>query len=172
MSYLRQHILASPRHTALIDLLSKQTQEALNSNFRTAKAAYFDANYSPLMQALTDDPKEKPGKAVTKEKFTRFFDMLDEVIERHKTAKVLEEDPQGREAIMEDVVRLVVPSLARFSQKQREKEFSKSELSHTVLFSRWRLIGVSFMTCRSTEMYVYCFRLCWAAELIICFSIC
>jgi Exo70 exocyst complex subunit. len=79
------------------------------------------------MQALTDDPKEKPGKAVTKEKFTRFFDLLEEVMERHKVAKVLEDDEEGRETIADEVIRLVVPSLQRFTQKHRDKEFSKSE---------------------------------------------
>lgn len=126
ISYLRQHIIVEPEHPGLVDLLSKPTRDALNSNFRTAKAAYFDSNYTPLMQALTDDPKEKPGKAVTKEKFTRFFDLLEEVMERHKLAKVLEDDAAGRETIGEEVVKLVVPSLQRFTQKHREKEFSKS----------------------------------------------
>ncbi|KAJ8517884.1 hypothetical protein ONZ45_g4972 [Pleurotus djamor] len=126
ISYLRQHIILAPRHEGLLDLLSKPTQDAINSNFRTAKAAYFDSNFSPLMQALTDDPKEKGGKSVTKEKFTRFFDLLEEVVERHKLGKVLEDDEDGREVIADEVVKLVVPSLQRFTSKHREKEFSKN----------------------------------------------
>ncbi|KAF9490346.1 exocyst complex component, exo70 subunit [Pleurotus eryngii] len=126
ISYLRQRIILEPRNEGLSDLLSKPTLEAINSNFRTAKAAYFDSNFSPLMQALTDDPKEKGGKAVTKEKFTRFFDLLEEVVERHKLGKALEDDEEGRETLADEVVKLVVPSLQRFTSKHREKEFSKN----------------------------------------------
>ncbi|KAF8653415.1 hypothetical protein AX16_003958 [Volvariella volvacea WC 439] len=126
ISYLRQHVLIDPRHEALLSLLSRPTKDTLNSNFRTAKAGYFDSNFSPLMQALTDDPKEKSGKSATKEKFTRFFDLLEEVVERHKMAKVLEEDEDGRETIEDEVIKLVVPSLQRFMQKHKEKEFSKN----------------------------------------------
>lgn len=79
------------------------------------------------MQALTDDPKEKVNKAATKEKFTRFYDLLEEVVERHKVAQLMEDDPEGREAIGDDIIKLLVPSLARFTQKHREKEFSKSK---------------------------------------------
>lgn len=129
ISYLRKHILLDPHHEMLITLLSQPTKDALNSNFRMAKAAYFDSNFSPLMQALADDPKEKAGKAATKEKFTRFFDLLEEVMERHKFAKVLEDDDDGRETIGDEVTKLVVPSLQRFTQKHREKEFSKSKQS-------------------------------------------
>ncbi|KAF8970319.1 exocyst complex component, exo70 subunit [Flammula alnicola] len=126
VSYLRQHLLVQPRNDSILALLSPLTSEALNSSFRTAKAGYFDLNFSPLMQAITDDPKDKSNKAAAKEKFTRFFDLLDEVVERHKLAQVLEEDPKGRAEIGEEVVMLVVPSLQRFVQKQKDKEFSKN----------------------------------------------
>jgi hypothetical protein len=43
-------------------------------------------------------------------------------------AKVLEEDSEERSAVWEEVLKLVVPSLQWFTQKQKEKEFSKSEL--------------------------------------------
>ncbi|THU88895.1 hypothetical protein K435DRAFT_729547 [Dendrothele bispora CBS 962.96] len=125
IAYLRKHIVLDPQHDALIDYLSKPTQEVLNSNFRTAKSAYFDANFSPLMQALTDDPKEK-GKTATKEKFTRFYDLLDEVLERHRMAPVLEDDEESREQIGSDVIKFVIPSLKAFTQKHKEKEFSKN----------------------------------------------
>ncbi|KAG5640956.1 hypothetical protein DXG03_006537 [Asterophora parasitica] len=133
VSYLRHHIHLEPIHPALSAILPKSAQDYLNSNFRTAKAAYFDSNYTPLMQTLTDDPKEKSNKAATKEKFTRFFDLLEEVMERHKLAKVMEDDADGRETIGEEVVKLVIPSLQRFSQKHRDKEFSKSEFQGPAL---------------------------------------
>ncbi|CAA7257403.1 unnamed protein product [Cyclocybe aegerita] len=126
ISYLRQNLLIEPTDDSIQAVLSPATSEALNSAYRTAKAGYFDSNFSPLMQAITDDPKDKSNKAAAKEKFTRFFDLLDEVVERHKLAKVLDEDPKGRADISEEIVMLVVPSFQRFTQKQKDKEFSKN----------------------------------------------
>ena len=120
--------LLQPR-SPLAEILSRPTQDAISSNFRTAKAGYFDSNFSPLLQALADD-KDKSGgggKAAAKEKFTRFFDLLEETKERHQLARVLEDDEEQREMLEDEVVRLVVPSLQRFTQRMREKEFSKSK---------------------------------------------
>ena len=123
VSFLRTRILIQPR-TDIPSLLSKPTQDALNSAFRTAKAGYFDSNFSPLMQTLLED-KDK-SKSATKEKFTKFFDALEEVAERHRLARVLQDDRDGRETIQEEAVKLVVPSLQRFTQRTAGKEFSKN----------------------------------------------
>lgn len=125
IAYLRGKLLvnASPEITTL---LSKPTQDLLNSAFRTAKAGYFDSNFTPLMQTLLED-KDK-SKSATKEKFVRFFDVLEEVAERHKLAKVLQDDWDSRETIKEEAVKLVVPSLQRFTQRNAGKDFSKSML--------------------------------------------
>lgn len=77
------------------------------------------------MQTLAED-KDK-GKSATKEKFTRFFDLIDEVSERHKLALVLRDDRDGRETVSEEIVKLVVPSLQRFIQRNAGKDFSKSK---------------------------------------------
>jgi exocyst complex protein 7 len=53
--YLRHNTDLKPAQEALLDFLSKGAQDVLNSNFRTAKVAYFDTNFSPLLQTLTDD---------------------------------------------------------------------------------------------------------------------
>ncbi|KAH7889211.1 Cullin repeat-like-containing domain protein [Phlebopus sp. FC_14] len=132
VSFFYTRIVLKPTHPGLAELVPKPTADALASAFRTAKAGYFDANFSPLMHALSEDrEKEKVGssawRAATKEKFTRFYDLLDEVGERHRLGKVLEEDGEGRKAVADEVVKLVVPSLQQFTQKQKEKEFSKSE---------------------------------------------
>ncbi len=112
-----------------MEIMSRPTLDAINSNFRTAKAGYFDSNFSPLLQALADDKdKSGGGKAAAKEKFTRFFDLLEETKERHQIARVLEDDDEQREMLEEEVIKLVVPSFQRFTQKMREKEFSKSKL--------------------------------------------
>jgi exocyst complex protein 7 len=120
--------LLNPR-SPLLRIISRPTQDAINSNFRTAKAGYFDSNFSPLVQALAED-KDKAGgggKAAAKEKFTRFFDLLEETRERHQLARVLEDDEEQRRSLEDEAVKLVVPSLQRFAQKMREKEFSKSK---------------------------------------------
>ncbi|KAN0136078.1 Cullin repeat-like-containing domain protein [Lactarius tabidus] len=123
-AYLCTNLLR-PR-APILEILSRPTQDTISSNFRTAKAGYFDSNFSPLVQVLAED-KEKPGgKAAAKEKFTRFFDLLEEIKERHQLARVLEDDGEQRVMLEDEVVKLVVPSLQRFTQKMREKEFSKN----------------------------------------------
>ncbi|TFK18960.1 exocyst complex component, exo70 subunit [Coprinopsis marcescibilis] len=126
VSYLRAFLLDDPRSNSIPKLLSSSAKDLLNSNYRTAKAGYFDANFSPLMQAMTDDPKDRSGKSAAKEKFTRFFDLFDEVIERHRIGRVMEDDDDGRRAVGDEVIMLVVPSLQRFIQKQKERDFSKN----------------------------------------------
>ncbi|TFY63520.1 hypothetical protein EVG20_g6281 [Dentipellis fragilis] len=126
VSHLRTALLR-PR-APIYSLLPKPTQESIHSAFRTAKATYFDASFSPLIQALADD-KDKVGsgsKAATKEKFTRFFDLLEEVRERHRLARVLEDDEDDRGMLADEVTKLVVPTLQRFVQRHKEKEFSKN----------------------------------------------
>ena len=78
----------------------------------------------PLVQ---EDKDKSKSKSATKEKFTHFFDLLEEVAERHRMAHVLQDDKDGRETVSEEVVKLVVPSLQRFTQRNTGKEFSKSE---------------------------------------------
>jgi len=123
MSHLRTHLLTTPKKD-VDNLLSGPTREVINSNFRTAKAGYFDSNFSPLMQAIAED-KDK-GKSATKEKFTRFFDILDEIVERHSFAKVLPEEEDIRETIADEVNKLVVPVFQRFTQRNTGKDFSKN----------------------------------------------
>ena len=78
------------------------------------------------MQAISEDPRDKSNRSAAKEKFTRFFDLLDEVIERHKLVTVMEDDAKGRDAMRDEVVTVVIPSFQKFTQKQKDKEFSKS----------------------------------------------
>ncbi|KAG2150132.1 Cullin repeat-like-containing domain protein [Suillus cothurnatus] len=123
VSHLVSHLVLRPTNPNTPSLLSKPTTDFLTSSWRTAKAGYFDASFSPLMQALADDARDKTS----------------EVGERHRLAKVLEEDSEERNAVGEEVVKLVVPSLQRFMQKQKEKEFSKNiKLSPEEVESRIR----------------------------------
>jgi exocyst complex protein 7 len=120
VAYLRTKLLLDPV-TPIDDLLGKATQDSLNSNFRTAKAGYFDANFSPMIQSLGD----AGGKRDVKDKLTRFFDALDEAGDRHRVCQVLPDDEDGKEMLQEEVVRLVVPALKRFNEKNVAS--SKSE---------------------------------------------
>ncbi|KAF9652386.1 hypothetical protein BDM02DRAFT_3266446 [Thelephora ganbajun] len=125
ISYLRTHLLIQPIN-GVDALLSSQGRELLNSNFRTAKANYMDANLSPLLTALAED-KDK-SKSSVKEKFMRFFDLLDELVERHTTAVVLPGDLEAdeRETVCQEVALLVVPLFQRFVQKNPGKDFSRN----------------------------------------------
>jgi exocyst complex protein 7 len=125
VSYLRTHLLTNGPDA----LLSSQGKELLNSNFRTAKAKYMDANLSPLLAALGED-KDK-SKSSVKEKFTRFFDLLDELVERHAIAEVLpdESEEDERERVCQEVVPLVVSLFQGYVQKNPGKDFSRSKSS-------------------------------------------
>ena len=128
VSYFVNSLLFSEETSPVEVLLATPTRNALQSAFRTAKAGYFDANFSPLLQVLGDGPGSGggSGKAGVKEKFTRFFDLFDDIVERHRVIKVLPDDKQGRESLAEEAHKLVVPSLQRFIQKN--KDFSKSTI--------------------------------------------
>ena len=68
ISYLRLHLLLHHSNPNLPNFISQATEEALNSNFRIAKAGYLDSNFSPLMQAISEDPRDKSNRAAAKEK--------------------------------------------------------------------------------------------------------
>ncbi|TEB24086.1 hypothetical protein FA13DRAFT_1797469 [Coprinellus micaceus] len=131
IAYLRIHLISSPTASLVV---SKSTLDLLQSNFRMAKAGYYDANFTPLMQAISDAPP--PGgqggstfgglggaKGGAKDKFIRFYDVFDEVVERHRIGKVLSEEglENERHVVEEEVVSLVVPSLRRFIGKAGAK---------------------------------------------------
>ena len=52
-----------------------------------------------LLGVFADEPSggKSGGKAATKENFIKFFDLLEEVAERHRIARVLEDDEEGKE---------------------------------------------------------------------------
>jgi len=104
------------------------------------------------MQALSDDPKE--GRTAGKERFTRFYDLLEEVLERHRVVRVLDMDELselGREAIAEEACKLVVPAFRRFVQRMKDREFSKSECYGPAGCPEFI---TNMFSLRSSEMYV------------------
>lgn len=130
ITHLRYHLLIAPT-TGVDDFLSAKTQSLLNATFRSAKATYLESNFSVLVSSLSEDKAQSglgSGRQSTKEKALRFFDCLEDVIERHRFVKgIMEDDDAGRTKMADDVVKLVVPVLASFVAKHREKEFSKSK---------------------------------------------
>jgi len=125
ISYLRTSLLTQPVN-GVDTLISSQGRELLNSNFRMAKAKYMDTNLSPLLTVLGED-KDK-SKSSVKDKFTRFFDLLDELVERHAIAVVLPGDLEEdeRETVCQEVILLVVPLFQKFMQKNPGKDFSRN----------------------------------------------
>ncbi|KAJ7661915.1 Cullin repeat-like-containing domain protein [Mycena polygramma] len=115
-SYLLHHALCAP-HTRRCWAYSPKSR-GTRSTRASARVA------RPLLQTLTDDPgsSSKGGgggaKAAVQDKSTRFSELLGE-------SRLLE-DPEAGMAIGEDVVKLVVPSLVRFTDKYWEKELSKN----------------------------------------------
>ena len=137
ISHLRLHLLANPS-SSIDELLSKPTRELLNSSFRSAKADYFASNYTPLLNTLSEE-KEASGLSVVgvgpstrsllKDKWSKYWEVLDEIVERHRFAKVLADDEEARALLADEAVKFVVPTLERFMSKNRDKDFSKSEYS-------------------------------------------
>ncbi|KAF8318713.1 hypothetical protein DL93DRAFT_2132943 [Clavulina sp. PMI_390] len=128
VSYLRLRLLYS-QDLPVDDLLSAKSQSLLNANLRSAKATYLESNLTALVSCLSEDKAQSGlgnNKQGTKEKALRFFDCLDELVERHRFAKVLDGDPDAREKLSDDVVQLVIPVLNSFLNKHREKEFSRN----------------------------------------------
>ncbi|KAH9171613.1 hypothetical protein EDB89DRAFT_1094737 [Lactarius sanguifluus] len=70
-----------------------------------------DSNFSRSCMCSRKTRRSRAGKAAAMEKFTRFFDLLDEINEQHQLARVLEDDEEQRALLEDDVVKLVVPSL-------------------------------------------------------------
>ena len=157
ISYLRTHLLTQPIN-GVDALLSSRGRELLNSNFRMAKANYMDANLSPLLTALAED-KDK-SKSSVKDKFTRFFDLLDELVERHAIAAVLpdELEEDERETVCQEVLLLVVPLFQKFVQKNPGKDFSRSE-SHDLFPNRnvdRRFLGPDPQKCKFSQLFPSC----------------
>lgn len=67
ISYLRLHLILQP--SDLPNIIPESTEDTLNSNLRTAKAGYFDSDFSLLMQAITEDRRGKSNRSAAKENF-------------------------------------------------------------------------------------------------------
>jgi exocyst complex protein 7 len=75
------------------------------------------------------------SKSQLKEKWMRYWEVLDEITERHRFARVLVDDDEGRGLLADEAARLVVPSLERFMARNRDKDFTKSTCHPLPFFS-------------------------------------
>ena len=75
------------------------------------------------------------SKTQLKEKWMRYWEVLDELVERHRFARVLLDDDEGRGLLADEAVRLVIPSLERFVTRNRDKDFTKSMFPASFLLS-------------------------------------
>ncbi|KAF9515702.1 hypothetical protein BS47DRAFT_1371949 [Hydnum rufescens UP504] len=138
------HDVISHLLTTITTLTKTQKQLALSSIFLinnvshlrlhlilapSTPATYLESNFTALVSCLSEDKAQSglgSNKQGVKEKALRFFDSLEDIIERHRFATVLAEDDEGRERLADDVVKLVVPVFSSFLAKHREKEFSRN----------------------------------------------
>jgi len=56
----------------------------------------------------------------------KYWEVLDEIVERHRYARVMGNDEEARELLADEAVRMVTPPLERFVAKNREKDFTKN----------------------------------------------
>lgn len=132
-------------------------QELPGGAMRQATKAYLDV-WSPVAGALMDDnisaalgssmanissvPSSRSAsskitamgssneKNAVKDRFAKFYDSLDDLERLHRAYPIAREDPQLRERLRSDVVRLVCPLYARFVAKHRAGDFSKNPQKH------------------------------------------
>jgi hypothetical protein len=99
---------------------------------------------------MTQKRAKRWGKSVLQ----RFYDLLEEVLERYRVVRVLDMDELselGREAVAEEACKLVVPAFRRFMQRMKDREFSKSKCVVRPVVPNSLLTSPSF---RSSKMYV------------------
>src|SRR5579863_410468 len=114
-TYLHPKLL-KPREP-ILGILPRPMQDTINSNSAPARWVDFDSKFPGSCKHSPGD-KDKSGsggKLEAKEKFTRFFDLLEGAQEMHQLARVLGDNEEQRQSIEEEALKLVVPSSQRFT---------------------------------------------------------
>jgi exocyst complex protein 7 len=115
-------------------------EDELNKRNRQAKTSYLEI-FSPLVSCLMDAGVEQSAlksaigvgnteKKDTKDRFGRFNEALEEVESLHKMARLDKNEPNLRERVKDEVIRMCVPTYTRFVQKH--ENFSKSTCIRTM----------------------------------------
>jgi hypothetical protein len=123
------------------------------------------------MQAISDAPSSSAGNTSSsltslggggksgqvKDKFARFYELFEEVVERHRVGRLLDEEGVERErkVVEEEVVGIVVESFRRFCVKAGGK--GKSESSSSLVWSPFISIFLSLAWFAGPSSDPFCF---------------
>ncbi|KAG0152288.1 hypothetical protein CROQUDRAFT_649657 [Cronartium quercuum f. sp. fusiforme G11] len=149
LNYIRREVLES----AISDILGKSIEDELNKRVRASKVRYMEI-WAPLISALMDAGGDEgkggfglgavksalPGQQAgaerreVKDRFGRFNDAFEEVVNLHNLAQFDKADAEMRERLRDEIERMVVPTYAKFAQRHEGGQFSKHPskyLKHT-----------------------------------------
>lgn len=141
LNYIRREVLES----GISDILGKPIEDELNKRVRACKVRYMEV-WSPLISALMDAGGEDskggfglgavksalPGQQAgaerreVKDRFGRFNDAFEEVVNLHKVAQFDKSDGEVRERLRDEIERMIVPTYAKFTQRHEGGQFSKN----------------------------------------------
>lgn len=125
LHYIRREVLES----AISDILGKSIEDELNKRVRVCKVRYMEV-WSPLISALMDAGGDEgksgfglgavksalPGQQAgaerrdVKDRFGRFNDAFEEVVNLHQVAQFDKGDADLRERLRDEIERMIVPT--------------------------------------------------------------
>ncbi|OAV99275.1 hypothetical protein, variant [Puccinia triticina 1-1 BBBD Race 1] len=138
-TYIRRELLES----AVLDIYGDQLGDQLNKRVRTCKVRYLEI-WSPLISALMDAGGEEgkfglgavksalPGQHAgaerrdVKDRFGRFNEAFEEVIQLHQAANLASNDPDLKDQLRDEIERMIMPTYAKFTQRHEGGQFSKN----------------------------------------------
>ncbi|KAH9441568.1 hypothetical protein MJO28_008484 [Puccinia striiformis f. sp. tritici] len=138
-TYIRRELLES----AVLDIYGDQLSDQLNKRVRTCKVRYLEI-WSPLISALMDGGGEEvkfglgavksalPGQHAgaerrdVKDRFGRFNEAFEEVIQLHQAANLANNDPDLKDQLRHEIERMIMPTYAKFTQRHEGGQFSKN----------------------------------------------
>ncbi|UZJ52730.1 hypothetical protein CBS101457_002050 [Exobasidium rhododendri] len=147
IGYIKREILRSDRESVsgLGACLGSVGGELLDGALRAANTTYLDA-WNPIVGAIIEEGvglNTKSGSKITamtmggggeraavKDRFAKFYDGLDDLERLHRAFPVAKDDPQLREKLRSEVIRMICPMYARFLAKHRASDFSKNPQKH------------------------------------------
>ncbi|KAA1066047.1 hypothetical protein PGT21_019274 [Puccinia graminis f. sp. tritici] len=138
-TYIRRELLES----AVLDIYGDPLADQLNKRVRTCKVRYLEI-WSPLISALMDAGGEEgkfglgavksalPGQHAgaerrdVKDRFGRFNEAFEEVIQLHQAANLANNDPDLKDQLRDEIERMIMPTYAKFTQRHEGGQFSKN----------------------------------------------
>lgn len=138
-TYIRRELLES----MVIDIMGEQLEDQLNKRVRSCKVRYLEI-WSPLISALMDAGGDEgkfglgavksalPGQQAgaerrdVKDRFGRFNDAFEEIIQLHQAARLDNNDPEMKDRLRDELERMIMPTYAKFAQRHEGGQFSKN----------------------------------------------